>query len=63
MLNNAKIQNPNEQNMRIFRTMSLPEFPLLVIVARPHFLSLRGAEGNEAISKILNLEYLKFEFV
>jgi len=46
----------------VFRTMSLPEFPLLVIVNRPHFLSLRGAEGDEAISRIMNLEYLKFEF-
>jgi hypothetical protein len=45
--------------MKIFRTMSLPEFPLLVIVNRPHFLSLRGAEGDEAISRILNLEYFK----
>lgn len=45
--------------MKIFRTMSLPEFPLLVIVSRPHFPSLLGAEGDEAISRILNLEYLK----
>jgi len=45
MLNNTKIQNPNEQNMKIFRTISLPEFPLLVIArSRRQRSNLEGSE-------------------
>jgi hypothetical protein len=43
--------------------LSLPIASLPVIARSPLFLSLRGAEGDEAISEVLNLVHLKFEFV
>jgi hypothetical protein len=48
MLNNAKIQNPNEQNIKTGNS----------VIARSSI-----HRGDEAILKVLNLGHLKFEFV